>query len=413
MSSKRNSKKFVYFFGNKKADGRGSMKEVLGGKGAGLAEMTEIGINVPPGFTISTKACGMFYQNKRKTPKQIIDEMKQNLSRLEKITGKNFGNTSNPLLVSVRSGAMFSMPGMMDTILNLGLNDRTVIALSKKTKNPRFAWDAYRRFIQMFADVVLKIDKNLFEEMLEALKKKENAKHDIDLNDVALKGLVQNYKKLVKSKTGSQFPQNPTDQLVKAINAVFLSWNNNRTIFYRKKYNIPSDIGTGVTVQSMVFGNMGTRCGTGVGFTRDPLSGEKELFAEYLLNAQGEKDLAKQVENGKIIKRFLRENADQDNPNIFMLKNFIKHIGSNTDLIKELKLKTEIEETEDFSVKDILTGKADSILNSSTKSEDQEQMIREMSDSLNISEDEIHSNISDLSAATQIFPDWLFEHMFD
>jgi len=306
VSSKRNSKKFVYFFGNKKADGSGSMKEVLGGKGAGLAEMTEIGINVPPGFTISTKACGMFYQNKRKTPKQIIDEMKQNLSRLEKITGKNFGNTSNPLLVSVRSGAMFSMPGMMDTILNLGLNDKTVIALSKKTKNPRFAWDAYRRFIQMFADVVLKIDKNLFEEMLEALKKKENAKHDIDLNDVALKGLVQNYKKLVKSKTGSQFPQNPTDQLIKAINAVFLSWNNNRAIFYRKKYNIPSDIGTGVTVQSMVFGNMGTRCGTGVGFTRDPLSGEKELFAEYLLNAQGE-DVVAGIRTPKNIKTMQRE----------------------------------------------------------------------------------------------------------
>ena len=306
MGSKRNSRKFVYFFGNKKADGSGSMKEVLGGKGAGLAEMTEIGINVPPGFTISTKACGMFYKNKRKTPKQIIDGIKQNLSKLEKMTGKNFGSTSNPLLVSVRSGAMFSMPGMMDTILNLGLNDKTVIALSKKTKNPRFAWDAYRRFIQMFADVVLKIDKNLFEEMLETLKKKEDAKHDIDLDDVALKTLVQNYKKLVKSKTGAQFPQNPTDQLTKAINAVFLSWNNNRAIFYRKKYNIPSDIGTGVTVQSMVFGNMGTKCGTGVGFTRDPLSGEKELFAEYLLNAQGE-DVVAGIRTPKNIKTMQRE----------------------------------------------------------------------------------------------------------
>ncbi len=306
MGSKRNSRKFVYFFGNKKADGSGSMKEVLGGKGAGLAEMTEIGINVPPGFTISTKACGMFYKNKRKTPKQIIDGIKQNLSKLEKMTGKNFGSTSNPLLVSVRSGAMFSMPGMMDTILNLGLNDKTVIALSKKTKNPRFAWDAYRRFIQMFADVVLKIDKNLFEEMLETLKKKEDAKHDIDLDDVALKTLVQNYKKLVKSKTGAQFPQNPTDQLIKAINAVFLSWNNNRAIFYRKKYNIPSDIGTGVTVQSMVFGNMGTKCGTGVGFTRDPLSGEKELFAEYLLNAQGE-DVVAGIRTPKNIKTMQRE----------------------------------------------------------------------------------------------------------
>tara|TARA_B100000959_G_scaffold286739_1_gene366866 strand:+ start:510 stop:3248 length:2739 start_codon:yes stop_codon:yes gene_type:complete len=306
VGSKRNSRKFVYFFGNKKADGSGSMKEVLGGKGAGLAEMTEIGINVPPGFTISTKACGMFYKNKRKTPKQIIDGIKQNLSKLEKMTGKNFGSTSNPLLVSVRSGAMFSMPGMMDTILNLGLNDKTVIALSKKTKNPRFAWDAYRRFIQMFADVVLKIDKNLFEEMLETLKKKEDAKHDIDLDDVALKTLVQNYKKLVKSKTGAQFPQNPADQLIKAINAIFLSWNNNRAIFYRKKYDIPSDIGTGVTVQSMVFGNMGTKCGTGVGFTRNPLSGEKELFAEYLLNAQGE-DVVAGIRTPKNIRTMQRE----------------------------------------------------------------------------------------------------------
>ena len=164
MRTARNSKKFVYFFGNKKADGSGSMKEILGGKGAGLAEMTTIGINVPPGFTISTKVCGIFYKNKRKTPKEINNEIKQNLSKLEKLTGKGFGNSSNLLLVSVRSGSMFSMPGMMDTILNLGLNDKTVVGLSKKTKNPRFAWDAYRRFIQMFSDVVLKVNKNLFEE---------------------------------------------------------------------------------------------------------------------------------------------------------------------------------------------------------------------------------------------------------
>ena len=183
------------------------------------------------------------------------------------MTKKGFGDIKNPLLVSVRSGAMFSMPGMMDTILNLGLNDKTVAGLAKKTKNPRFAWDAYRRFIQMFSDVVLNVSKDLFEEKLEELKRKKKVKHDIELNEVALKSLVQDYKKLVKSKTKKSFPQDPIDQLVKAINAVFLSWNNKRAIFYRKKYGISSDIGTGVTVQSMVFGNMGQDCGTGVGFT--------------------------------------------------------------------------------------------------------------------------------------------------
>ena len=201
MSSKRNSKKFVYFFGNKKADGSGSMKEVLGGKGAGLAEMTEIGINVPPGFTISTKACGIFYQNKRKTPKQIIDEMKQNLSRLEKITGKNFGNTSNPLLVSVRSGARVSMPGMMDTILNLGLNDKTVIALKNKTSNGRFAKDSYRRFIQMYSNVVMKIESYKFEELIENYKLTKGVLLDTDLDENDLNGLIKDFKQVVKNNT--------------------------------------------------------------------------------------------------------------------------------------------------------------------------------------------------------------------
>ena len=300
------NKKNVFYFGNKKADGNGKMKEVLGGKGAGLAEMTEIGINVPPGFTISTNVCAMFYQNKKQTPAKITKEIRTNLVNLEKMTKKGFGNVRNPLLVSVRSGAMFSMPGMMDTILNLGLNDKTVVGLAKKTKNPRFAWDAYRRFIQMFSDVVLNVSKDLFEEKLEELKRKKKVKHDIELNEVALKSLVQDYKKLVKSKTKKSFPQDPIDQLVKAIDAVFLSWNNQRAIFYRKNYGIPSDIGTGVTVQSMVFGNMGKDCGTGVGFTRDPLSGEKELFAEYLLNAQGE-DVVAGIRTPKLIKAMQRE----------------------------------------------------------------------------------------------------------
>ena len=300
------NKKNVFYFGNKKADGNGKMKEVLGGKGAGLAEMTEIGINVPPGFTISTNVCAMFYQNKKQTPAKITKEIRTNLVNLEKMNKKGFGNVRNPLLVSVRSGAMFSMPGMMDTILNLGLNDKTVVGLAKKTKNPRFAWDAYRRFIQMFSDVVLNVSKDLFEEKLEELKRKKKVKHDIELNEVALKSLVQDYKKLVKSKTKKSFPQDPIDQLVKAIDAVFLSWNNQRAIFYRKKYGIPSDIGTGVTVQSMVFGDMGKNCGTGVGFTRDPLSGEKELFAEYLLNAQGE-DVVAGIRTPKLIKAMQRE----------------------------------------------------------------------------------------------------------
>jgi len=305
MGAKKNNN-FVYFFGNKKADGKGSMKEVLGGKGAGLAEMTEIGINVPPGFTISTAVCGIFYENKKSIPAEIIDEITKNIIKLESSTKKGFGDSKNPLLVSVRSGAMFSMPGMMDTILNLGLNDKTVQGIIKKTNNPRFAWDSYRRFIQMFSDVVLKVNKDIFEDKLESIKKKKNVKHDVDLDENALKSLVQEYKKIVKNKTGKNFPQNPSDQLFKAINAVFLSWNNQRAIFYRKQYDIPSEIGTAVNVQSMVFGNMGDDCGTGVGFTRDPLSGEKELFAEYLLNAQGE-DVVAGIRTPKNIKTMQRE----------------------------------------------------------------------------------------------------------
>ncbi len=306
MAPKKKTNSYVYFFGNKKADGKGSMKEILGGKGAGLAEMTEIGINVPPGFTISTEVCNIFYKNKKTVPKIISEEINKNIINLENMTGKGFGDSSNPLLVSVRSGAMFSMPGMMDTILNLGLNDKTVEGVIKKTKNPRFAWDSYRRFIQMFSDVVLKVNKDVFEEKLENLKKKKGVMHDVDLDYSSLKSLVQDYKKIVKLKTGKNFPQNPKDQLSKAINAVFLSWNNDRAIFYRKQYGIPSEIGTAVNVQSMVFGNMGNNCGTGVGFTRDPLSGEKELFAEYLLNAQGE-DVVAGIRTPKNIKTMQRE----------------------------------------------------------------------------------------------------------
>tara|TARA_B100000282_G_scaffold58273_1_gene38604 strand:+ start:7555 stop:10290 length:2736 start_codon:yes stop_codon:yes gene_type:complete len=306
MAPIKKSNSYLYFFGNKKSEGKGTMREILGGKGAGLAEMTEIGINVPPGFTISTEVCDIFYKNKKSLPKKIIEETEKNIIKLEAMTSKGFGDPINPLLVSVRSGAMFSMPGMMDTILNLGLNDKTVNGVIKKTKNPRFAWDSYRRFIQMFSDVVLKVEKELFEKKLEALKNKKNVRHDVDLDSNSLKQLVGEFKKIVKSKTGKNFPQDPKDQLIKAINAVFLSWNNDRAIFYRKQYDIPSEIGTAVTVQSMVFGNMGNDCGTGVGFTRDPLSGEKELFAEYLLNAQGE-DVVAGIRTPKNIKTMQRE----------------------------------------------------------------------------------------------------------
>jgi pyruvate,orthophosphate dikinase len=286
MTNKR--KKYIYFFGDGKADGTGNMKDLLGGKGAGLAEMSSIGIPVPPGFTISTDVCRVFYENKKRIPQQTKSEIQEYLERLEKLSGKGFGDPENPLLVSVRSGARFSMPGMMDTILNLGLNDISIQGLSVKTGNPRFAWDAYRRFIQMYSDVVLKIKKEEFEKILEATKQEHKCKSDVELTTQAIKDVVAQYKRLVKKKTKDEFPQNPRSQLFSAINAVFLSWNNPRAVFYRKQYGISDEIGTAVNVQEMVFGNMGENSGTGVGFTRDPASGSKQLYAEYLMDAQGE-----------------------------------------------------------------------------------------------------------------------------
>ncbi|MEE9252241.1 MAG: pyruvate, phosphate dikinase [Thermodesulfobacteriota bacterium] len=280
--------RYVYPFGGGRAAGTGDMKDVLGGKGAGLAEMTNIGIPVPHGFTISTEVCRLFYDSRKRIPTSVRAEIEKNIRSLEKINKKALGDTSDPLLVSVRSGAKFSMPGMMDTILNLGLNDKSVEGLAEKTGNPRFAWDAYRRFIQMFASVVGRIDKDLFENIIDSMKKKYGAKQDIDLDVVALKKLVDRFKALVKKQTGKSFPQEPKKQLYMAITAVLLSWHNPRAVFYRKQYNIPHDIGTAVNVQTMVFGNKGGNCATGVGFTRDPSSGEKKLYAEYLINAQGE-----------------------------------------------------------------------------------------------------------------------------
>ena len=277
-------KKWVYLF----KEGSASQKNLLGGKGANLAEMTNIGMPVPQGFTVTTEACTEFYIQDEKLTEDIIKQIESNLSTLEQQTGKVFGNAENPLLVSVRSGAKFSMPGMMDTILNLGLNDETVEGVAKITGNPRFAYDSYRRFIQMFGDVVLEIPKYLFDNALEGKKEKNGYKLDTELTADDLKELVKEFKQIYKSEINVEFPTNPENQLLMAVEAVFKSWNNQRAITYRNLYDIPHDIGTAVNVQSMVFGNMGDTSGTGVAFTRNPSTGENKVFGEFLINAQGE-----------------------------------------------------------------------------------------------------------------------------
>jgi pyruvate,orthophosphate dikinase len=287
-SSGSKSKKFVYFFGNGKAEGEGTMKAELGGKGAGLAEMTNAGVPVPPGFTITTETCRLYYEHGKKVPDAIDKEMQVHLAKLEKSLGKKFGHRANPLLVSVRSGAKFSMPGMMDTILNLGLNDETIKGIIASTNNERFAWDSYRRFIQMYGNVVLDMGKEVFERIIDHVKEEKRVKLDTELTANDLKEMVEKFKKLIKDKTGKEFPQDVMAQLRGARDAVFRSWMNDRAIYYRKQNDIPHDIGTAVNVQSMVFGNMGDDSGTGVGFTRNPATGEKKFYGEYLLNAQGE-----------------------------------------------------------------------------------------------------------------------------
>ncbi len=281
-------KKYVYFFGNAKAEGTKDQRVLLGGKGANLAEMTNLGIPVPPGFTISTVACKEFYAQNSRWPQGLEAEVNENLKKIEQATGKKFGSSDNPLLVSVRSGASVSLPGMMDTILNLGINDEAVKGLIQKSGNERFAYDAYRRFIQMFSNVVLEMEHHDFEHILKAKKAKLKVKDDTQLNAQALKELVKEYKDCVKKKTKKAFPENPMDQLKLACDAVFKSWNNNRAIIYRNLNKIPHDLGTGINVQSMVFGNMGETSGTGVAFTRDPGTGEHKFFGEFLINAQGE-----------------------------------------------------------------------------------------------------------------------------
>jgi pyruvate,orthophosphate dikinase len=279
--------KYVYFFGGGHADGNGKLKDVLGGKGAGLAEMTNAGLPVPPGFTIQTEACREFMRS-GKTSVVVNSAMEEALRRLEELQGQQLGKGDNPLLVSVRSGAKFSMPGMMDTILNLGLNDKSVEALAKRSNSPRFAYDSYRRLIQMFGNVVLEIGKEHFDEVFDKKKQQKKAKMDTDLDAKALQEVIKEYKQVVKKYAKIDFPQDPETQLVMARDAVFRSWNNDRAKHYRRINNISDDLGTAVNVQAMVFGNLGETSGTGVGFTRNPANGESEFYGEFLMNAQGE-----------------------------------------------------------------------------------------------------------------------------
>ena len=278
------AKKYCYLF----TEGNAQMRELLGGKGANLAEMTNLGLPVPQGFTISTEACTQYYEDGRQINPAIREEIMQYIDKMEKITGKKFGDKVNPLLVSVRSGARASMPGMMDTILNLGLNEEVVEVLSAKSGNPRWAWDCYRRFIQMFSDVVMEVGKKYFEQLIDKMKEEKGVKNDIDLDADDLHKLADQFKAEYKAKIGKDFPTDPKEQLFEAIKAVFRSWDNPRANVYRRDNDIPYSWGTAVNVQMMAFGNMGDTSGTGVAFTRDPATGEKKLMGEFLMNAQGE-----------------------------------------------------------------------------------------------------------------------------
>jgi pyruvate,orthophosphate dikinase len=284
IGGKLMAKKYVYLF----SEGNAGMRNLLGGKGANLAEMTNLGLPVPQGFTVTTEACIRYYEDGQVIDQEIIDQIYEAMAKVEKIAGKKFGDLDNPFLVSVRSGARVSMPGMMDTILNLGLNDVAVQGLARLTNNERFAYDSYRRFIQMFSDVVMGIDKNEFEKILDDIKEQNGATQDVELTAENLKEVVSRYKELYRQKMGDEFPQDPKAQLLEAVKAVFRSWNNPRAIVYRRMNDIPGDWGTAVNVQAMVFGNMGDDSGTGVAFTRNPANGEKKLYGEFLLNAQGE-----------------------------------------------------------------------------------------------------------------------------
>ena len=281
------AKKYCYLF----TEGNATMRELLGGKGANLAEMTNNGLPVPQGFTITTEACTQYYEDGRTINPDIMAEINEYIGKMEEITGKKFGDKENPLLVSVRSGARASMPGMMDTILNLGLNEDVVEVIAKKSGNARWAWDCYRRFIQMYSDVVMEVGKKYFEELIDKMKEEKGVTFDVELTADDLKELASQFKAEYKEKIGEDFPSDPKEQLMGAVKAVFRSWDNPRANVYRRDNDIPYSWGTAVNVQSMAFGNMGDDCGTGVAFTRDPATGEKKLMGEFLINAQGEEPI--------------------------------------------------------------------------------------------------------------------------
>jgi len=319
--------KYVYLF----SEGNASMRNLLGGKGANLAEMTGLGLPVPRGFTVTTEACTRYYQDGEVIAKEIEDEIYEKLKTTEEIVGKKFGDPNNPLLVSVRSGARASMPGMMDTILNLGLNDIVVEGLAKLTNNERFAYDSYRRFIQMFSDVVMEIEKSKFEKILDAVKEENRAVHDTDLTADNLKEVVKRYKELFKKEKGFEFPQDAKVQLMEAVKAVFRSWNNQRAVVYRRLNDIPSDWGTAVNVQEMVYGNMGNDSGTGVAFTRNPSTGEKKLYGEFLMNAQGE-DVVAGIRTPQSIESLKEINPEAYNQFLEIAEKLEKHYRDMQDM---------------------------------------------------------------------------------
>jgi pyruvate,orthophosphate dikinase len=305
--------KYVYFFGNGSADGATEMKCLLGGKGANLAEMTSIGLPVPPGFTITTEVCTEFYKNNNTYPSSLKAEVDANIRKVEELLGKEFGSPENPLLLSVRSGARASMPGMMDTVLNLGLNDITVQGIIKQSGDERFAYDAYRRFVQMYSNVVMGMKGAVLEELLEQKKEEKGVHLDTDLTAEDWKDLVAKYKAKIKEVLGCDFPDDPQEQIWGAVTAVFGSWMNQRAITYRKLHNIPADWGTAVNIQAMVFGNMGNDCATGVAFTRDPSTGENYFYGEYLENAQGE-DVVAGIRTPQPINRTKRSSLNGGGP---------------------------------------------------------------------------------------------------
>ena len=319
--------KYVYLF----SEGNASMRDLLGGKGANLAEMTGLGLPVPRGFTVTTEACTRFYQDGKVIAKEIEDEIFATLSKLEEIVEKKFGNPENPLLVSVRSGARVSMPGMMDTILNLGLNDEVVEGLAKLTQNPRFAYDSYRRFIMMFSDVVMEIERSKFEKLMDEIKEQKGAKSDTDLDADDMKKLSEQYKELYLKEMGVPFPQDPKVQLMEAVKAVFRSWENERAVVYRRLNDIPSDWGTAVNVQEMVYGNMGNDSGTGVAFTRDPSTGEKKLYGEFLMNAQGE-DVVAGIRTPQPIEVLKEINPDVYNQFVDIAEKLERHYRDMQDM---------------------------------------------------------------------------------